>query len=440
MRGDAVLKEKLKIIIKEFHDTELPKLFHRHLHIDLSAIRTPVRKIITIIGPRRAGKTCYLYQVIKQLMSGGAKLTDIIYVNFEDERILPMTAGDLHQVLDAYFELYPGKESPWLFFDEIQNIEGWDKFVRRLNEQGYRIFITGSNSRMLGHEIATALRGRTLTFELFPFSFSEFLAVRGVTPTHSLIYGKNRHKARTLFDEYMFSGGYPEIVLTAENSLKGRILQDYFNTVFYRDLVERYRVKNTELLRQWLSMLMANIAALVSYRKAENDFRSRGIRTSSSTLVQFARYVEDIFFGFMVEMYSESERKRQVNPKKFYFIDHGLHNYLSLSFSENRGRVLENIVFLELRRRGEKVFYHQTAKGDEVDFYKAGGKDRELIQVCYDMQQLETANREKKALVKGMNELGLDSGLVLTMEEKREEIIQGSSIQILPVWEWLLHE
>lgn len=435
----VMTKEKLKIVLSEFHGSALPWLVKRHLTIDFSILHSStVNKIITIIGPRRAGKTYFLFQVMGELTREGIDLTDIIYVNFEDERILPMRAMDLQLILDAYFELYEGKKNPIIFLDEIQNIDGWDKFVRRLNDQGFRVFLTGSNSRLLGHEIATTLRGRTLTYELFPFSFAEFIAAKGITPDRNLVYGKTRHRTRQLFDEYFFSGGYPEIVFTEQKTTKSRILQDYFNTIFYRDLVERYRIKNTELLRQWLNALMSNISSLISFKKIEYDFRSRGMKLSGATLSYFARYIQDIFFGFLVELYSESVRKRQVNPKKFYLIDQGMHNYLTLNFSGNMGRVLENLIFLELRRKTDSIWYYKTRGGYEVDFLMQDNRKSHLIQVCYDLRNINTFSREKKALMLAMKELGINTGLILTLDEKRVEEGDNYSLHIVPVWEWLL--
>jgi len=433
-----MIKENLKVVIKEFHDFTLPDLIERDLDINFSILRSPIKKIITIIGPRRAGKTYFLFQTIKKLLAKEVEITDIIYINFEDERILPMKPEDLEHILNAYFELYTAKSKPFIFLDEIQNISGWDKFVRRLNDQGLSIILTGSNSRMLGREIATALRGRTLTYEIFPFSFREFLTAKGIAMGKNVIYGKTRHRINQLYEEYLFSGGYPEITFVEEKATKGRILQDYFNTIFYRDLVERYRIKNSELLRQWLNTLMMNLSSPISFNKVENDFRSRGMRLSRATLSSYARYVEDIFFGFFVELYSESVRKRQINPKKFYLIDQGIHNYLTLKFTENRGRILENLVFLELRRRGFHVFYYKTAGGHEVDFLLTDNRGWKLIQVCHDLSHIETFNREKKALLSGLQELGLETGIILTQHEKREEKIKDYTIKIMPVWEWLL--
>ena len=433
-----MLKENLKIVIKEFHESSLPELVERKELFDFSILHSPINKVITIIGPRRAGKTYFLYQIIKKLIEKKNHMTDILYLNFEDERILPMGGRDLQNILDAYFELYEKKTNPILFFDEIQNITGWDRFVRRLNDKGFTIFITGSNSRMLGREIATALRGRTLVYEIFPFSFKEFLTAKGIKLEKNLLYGTLRHRARSLYEAYFFSGGYPEIALIEDEPTKARILQDYFNTIFYKDLVERYRIKNTELLKQWLNTLIVNLSSLISFSKIENDFKSRGMRLSRATLSAFAGYIEDTFFGFFVEMYSESARKRQVNPKKFYLIDVGLHNYLTFKFSENKGRLLENLVFIELRRKGLPIFYYKTGRGHEVDFLFKVKDIWNMIQVCYDLTQIDTFTREKKALVSGLNDFGVDTGIIITANEKRVEQTGKYSLNIVPIWEWLL--
>jgi predicted AAA+ superfamily ATPase len=434
-----MIKENLKIVIKEFHESALPDLIERVELFDFSILHhPPVNKVITIIGPRRAGKTYYLFQIIKKLLKAKTDITDVIYINFEDERIMPMKGEDLQHILDAYFELYEKETNPFIFLDEIQNITGWDRFVRRLNDKGFIVFITGSNSRMLGREIATSLRGRTLTYEIFPFSFKEFLLAKGIKPDQNIIYGKLRHRIRHLYEEYFFSGGYPEITFIGDESVKGRIFQDYFNTIFYRDLVERYRIKNTELLKQWLNTLIMNLSSLISFSKIENDFKSRGIKLSRATLSYFAEYVEDTFFGFFVEMYSESVRKRQINPKKFYLIDVGMHNYLTFRFSENKGRLLENLVFLELRRMGSPIFYYKTAGGHEVDFLLREKGGWKLIQVGYDLDNIDTFSREKKALLTGLHELGVNNGTIITGYEKRVETHGQYTLNIIPAWEWLL--
>lgn len=431
-------KENFKIIIKEFHESPLPDLIERKGWFDLSILDSPINKVITIIGPRRAGKTYFVFQIMKELMKKKVDITDILYINFEDERILPMSGEDLQGILDAYFELYEKKSNPFIFFDEIQNISGWERFVRRLNDRGFPIFITGSNSRLLGREIATALRGRTLTYEIFPFSFKEFIIARGIKAQKNLLYGKMRHRIKQLYEEYFFSGGYPEVTFVDDKSTKSRILQDYFNTIFYKDLVDRYHIKNTNLLKQWLSTLMMNLSSSISFSKIENDFKSRGINVSRATLSYFAGYIQDSFFGFFVELYSESVRKRQVNPKKFYLIDLGLHNYLTFKFSENKGRLLENLVFLELRRRGYPIFYYKTARGQEVDFLIKKNRRWHLIQVCHDLSQIDTFSREKKALLSGLRELKINTGIILTDSHKQVERVGEKTLKIVPVWEWLL--
>jgi len=434
------MKDRFKMIIKEFHEKGLPALTQRMDVMDFSLLGSRLKKIVTIVGPRRAGKTYFLYQIMTELLQGSFDITDILYVNFEDERITPIKAESLQDMLDAYFELYDGKANPFVFLDEVQNVSGWDRFARRISEAGLRVFITGSNSRMLGREIATSLRGRTITYEVFPFSFKEFIRLRGMKLQKDTRYGKSRHRFGPLYEEYLFSGGYPEIVLVEGDSIKGRILQDYFNTIFYKDLVDRYSIKNTELLRRWLNLLIMNLSSLVSFSKVENDFKSRGMKLSRATLSYFARYVEEAFFGFFVEMFSESVRKRQVNPKKFYLIDVGLHNFLTFKFSENKGRILENLVFLELRRRGLPVFYYKPTGGEEVDFLVKSRKDVTLIQVCYDLHNLDVFTREKKALLTGMRELGLKRGTIITESEKRTQTEDGRTLEIVPAWEWLIGE
>jgi predicted AAA+ superfamily ATPase len=432
------MKDRFKRIIKEFHEKELPELVRRLDVADFSMLNSRLNKVVTLVGPRRAGKTYFLYQIMTGILQGGADISDILYVNFEDERITPLKSENLQDLLDAYFEMYEGKPKPFVFLDEIQNVSGWDRFVRRLNDAGLQVFITGSNSRMLGREIATSLRGRTITYEVFPFSFKEFISLRGVKLQKDTAYGKTRHRFGPLFEEYSFSGGYPEIVLTEGDSIKGRILQDYFNAIFYKDLVDRYSIKNTELLRQWLNLLIMNLSSLVSFSKVENEFKSRGMNLSRATLSYFARYVEEAFFGFFLEMYSESVRKRQVNPKKFYLIDVGLHNFLTFKFSENKGRILENLVFLELRRKAPSIFYYRTASGEEIDFLVKSRKEVRLIQVCYDLHRLDVFTREKKALLSAMRELGLKQGTIITENDKRTQTEDGQTLEIVPAWEWML--
>ncbi len=433
-----MLKDNIKIILGELTDILPSQFIERESHLTPGLLQGRINKAITIIGPRRAGKTWFLYQFMNLLIEQGKTVEDFLYINFEDERLQPLTAGNLQLILDAWFELRGPEKKPLIFFDEIQNIDGWDKFIRRLIDQGYRVCITGSNSKLLSLEIATALRGRTLTFKIFPFSFKEFLQVKGISPSADLLYRKERHLLVSYFDQYLYCGGYPEIVLTDDRQTQINIAQNYFNTIFYRDLVERHHINNTDLLRHWMHLLLANISSLISYRKAENDFKSRGFQVSSSTLSKFAAYLEEAFFGTFLEIHSESVRKRQTNPKKFYLVDQGLHNFLSMSFSSNKGRLLENVVFLELQRRGIPVRYYKTSTDREIDFITSMPGKEQLIQVCYDMGHQETAEREKRAILKGITESGHKEGLILTNNHKEELKIRGKQLHLCPVYEWLL--
>jgi len=232
---DYMKKDVLKRLIVEFHESELPELIERNMDVDLET-----RKIISIIGPRRCGKTYYLYYLMKKLIQQGVDKTRLLYINFEDERILPFSVKEFDLILEAYFELYPENkgEEIYAFFDEIQNVDGWEVAVRRIYDgEKMRIFVTGSSSKLLSKEIATALRGRTISYELQPFSFLEILTAKGVEITPDLPYSSKRFYVKKLLDEYMKFGGFPEVVLEDNESTKIRILQEYLNTVFFRDLV-----------------------------------------------------------------------------------------------------------------------------------------------------------------------------------------------------------
>jgi len=438
MENKKMEKDTLKRIMAEFHESGLPDFVRRDLAVDWSALSPKLNKVITVIGPRRAGKTTYLFQMMRHLMEQGASNRDFIYVDFEDTRILPLDTTDLQYVLDAYLEMYGPEKDPVLFLDEVQNVPNWEKFVRRVNDQGLKTIVTGSTSRMLAREMASALRGRTLTYELFPFSFPEYLKSREVDPERQDVYGKGGHVIRQHFENYFFSGGFPEVALTGQSAPHTGILHRYFDTVFYRDLIDRYKIRNSALLRRWLNVLLAGIAAKISLSKMEKDCKSRGMRVSKATLSNFATYVEDIYFGFFVEIFSQSARTRQANPKKFYIVDLGLHNHLSVKFTENRGRLLENLVYLRLRREGLPTFYYRSKSGGEVDFLVKDGKRIGLIQVCHEMERMETFNRKKRALVEAMQELALETAQIVTFDSNSNLKENGQTIHIVPAWQWLL--
>ncbi len=416
-----------KYIIKEFHEARLPELYKRKLTIP------ETQKVISLIGLRRAGKTFYFYQLINNLIEDSINPSQILYINFEDDRILPLNVKELNTILEAYYELYPENtgETLYLFFDEIQNIDNWELFIRRVHDKkNARIYITGSSSKLLSKEIATSLRGRTLSYYLFPLSFKEFLRFRQVTLNKDFEYTDARFKVKKLFSEYLVGGGFPEVVLEAEE-LRQDILRNYFEMFIYRDLVERFSIRNTSLLKSLVKFLITNIGTTFSvnsfYRTIKKD-----MPVGKDTLMEYLSYLEDINLVYLVPIFSYSLKKQQVNPRKVYCIDNGLRNAVSFMFSKDEGRLAENLVFLELKRRSKEPYYWKN-KG-EVDFVI---KDRDSSLTAINVSYTdEIDERETKALLEFADEFSpkVKELILLTKDLEKTE----GRIKIIPLWKWLI--
>ena len=430
-------KEMLKRLIVEFHESELPELIERKIiDVDLET-----KKIVSIIGPRRCGKTYYLFYLMKKLIQQGIDKTRILYVNFEDERILPFSVKDFDLIIEAYFELYPeNKEKEiYAFFDEVQNVNGWEVAVRRIyDREKMKIFVTGSSSKLLSKEIATALRGRTITYELQPFSFLEILAARGVEITPHLPYSGKRFYVKKILSDYMKFGGFPEVVLESNENTKIRILQEYLNTIFFRDLVERYSVRNTVLLRELIRFLVSNISKYFSiskfYRLARQNFK-----VTKRTILNYCSYLEDVRLILFVKKFG-TVKEQIVSPRKIYCIDVGFKSAIGFSTSEDFGRIAENLVFLKLREKQLKdplVEVYYWKKRYEVDFVVRKGRNvEELVQVCWDVEKAK--DREVKGLLEASKYFGIKRGTVITGEFEGEEVVEGIKIEYVPLWKWLL--
>jgi hypothetical protein len=420
-------KEMFKYIIKEFHEARLPELYERKLTIPKT------QKVISLIGLRRAGKTFYFYQLINNLIEGSINPSQILYINFEDDRILPLNVKELNTILEAYYELYPENidETLYLFFDEIQNIDNWELFIRRVHDRkNARIFITGSSSKLLSKEIATSLRGRTLSYYLFPLSFEEFLRFRQVTLNKDFEYTDARFRVMKLFSEYLYGGGFPEVVLEAEE-LRQDILRNYFEMFIYRDLVERFSIRNTSLLKSLVKFLITNIGTTFSVNSFYRTIR-KDMPVGKDTLMEYISYLEDINLVYLVPIFSYSLKKQQVNPRKVYCIDNGLRNAVSFMFSKDEGRLAENLVFLELKRRNKEPYYWKN-KG-EVDFVI---KDRDSSLTAINVSYTdEIDERETKALLEFADEFSpkVKELILLTKDLEKTE----GRIKIIPLWKWLI--
>ena len=419
-------KELFKYLIKEFHEMQLPDTFPRTLIIPQTS------KIITLAGSRRAGKTFYFYHMIKELVGKVAK-DRIIYLNFEDDRILPLDIKDLDLILEAYYELYPKNkdEKVYVFFDEMQNVPGWELYVRRIyDKEKVQLFITGSNSKLLSREIATSLRGRTLTFNIFPLSFKEFLMFHKIKTDSSVQYSKERFMIKNLLEKYLHFGGFPEVVLE-KNNLEREILMNYYEIMIYKDIVERFSIRNTILLKEIAKFLLTNISSVFSINAYYNALKE-STALSKETVFEYVSHLEEANLIFLVQLFDYSLKKQQVNSKKAYCIDTGLRNGICFRFSQDEGRIVENVVFIELKRRGNDVYYWKNKT--EVDFIvKNSNQKITAINVSY---ADEINERETIGLLEFKREFDKTQELIIITKdtEKKEK-----GIFFVPLWKWLLN-
>ncbi len=404
---------------------------------DLAVPSSPeLKKAITIIGPRRSGKTYLLLSYFQKIHNAPK-----IFFPLDDDRIYPPTLNDLDISLKVLKELYPDAAGkPCMFFDEIQEVPKWELFVKRIVErENASVYITGSSSRLLSKEIATELRGRTISYELFPFNFREIMRINGLR-VGKFITTSEESKIKTLVKDYLIFGGFPEVVLKEE---KRKILTEYADIMFYRDFVERYRIKNLKVARVFFNLLFNSFAKEISVNKIYHFMKSQGIKTSRNILYNYLEYLHDAYLIFPLRKFSYSLKEVEQSIPKMYSIDNGLNGVFNTDFQESMGRLMENAVFIEMRKSGlvenKDVFYYKTIDGKEADFcIRDGSCFRQLIQVCYDLSGIGTKEREVKGLLKASEELKCDNLLVITWDFEGEETIDGKKIAYLPLWKWFL--
>lgn len=405
-------------------------------------IELPVQPelIITVPGVRRAGKSSLLMLAVNKLLTSGIKRERILWVNFDDERLDGMSTEELDEVLQAYREMYPEIElkDVYMFFDEIQNIDGWDLFVLRVFKSYCRnVYVTGSNAKLLSSEISTALRGWTLDYEILPLSFREFCRFKGID-AHSHLES-DKAKRYAAMEEYIHGGGFPKVVLSADKSMKLRLLQGYFNTMLFRDLAERHAIKNIEALRYFLKRVMQNLTKTTSINAIVNDMRSNGVSVSKDDLYNWADWAVESYLFVRYPKYSRSLVKENQSLRKYYVIDTGMRQAVLMPQSEDKGKLLENIVALELfRRRGadRKMFYWQ--EGRECDFVvQHEDYVEELIQVTWDMADEDTRKREIEGIKEAAKGTKCDKLTIVTRERKETIEEDGFQIEVVGIEEWL---
>lgn len=423
------MKEIIKRIIADFHQSQLPAYRNRSLDVPLD-----VNKIITIIGPRRAGKTYYLYQIMEKLEKQGVEKQECLYLNFEDERINFDGGNDV--IFDAYRELYPNQDLTrvHLFFDEIQELPGWEKFIRRVNDSiTNHIFLTGSNSKLLSKEIASSLRGRSLSFEILPLSFSEFLSFRDL-PQRIPVSSRDKALVGNAFEQYCLWGGFPELVDVKE-TFKVQILQEYFNVMLYRDLVERYRIRDTAIVKYLLKRLVVSFTKEFSVNKLYNELKSKGFSIGKETLYKMIDEIFSIYMLACVERYDPSVVRREMSNKKVYLYDNGFATALNASFAEDRGKLLENIVFRYLRGQTEEIYFARN--GWECDFVVLPqGKKPQLVQVAWQLNR-DNLDREVKGLI-SMRRILEHAECLLIIDHVEPGLDVPEWVRVVHVVEWLL--
>ncbi len=429
----------IKTILAEWKGKNLPAVIPREINLH-DYLNLKVNKILVLNGFRRVGKTYILYNLVKELLNFNTR-EEVVHINFEDERI-PLKTEFLSRLLPTADELF-NKKIKYLFLDEVHNIPNWSKWLRRIyDNHDIKIFVSGSSSKMSEEEIPTELRGRFLGIKITPLSFREFLKFKNLDFEFKMLDYSEKEKSLILkaLTEYLTFGGLPEAVLIDENK-KFELVQSYYSTVIKRDIVERYHIKNEESLKALLKLLLDSKEYSIS--KSYNNLKSLGYEIGKSTLQKYISYIESSYFAFSLPIFSYKIKDQIQYPKKIYFIDNAFINSISTKFSDNFGRLYENISAVELKRRKKECYYWKNAEKEEVDFVlKSDSKIEQLIQVCYDVSDPDTKKREIRALLKASKDLKCRNLLLINQNYSGEEEFEWfgikRKIKFIPLWKWLL--
>ena len=434
-------KETLKYILTDFQEKELPDTKPRELELPILSsekdIKHGVNKIISLIGVRRCGKTFLFYHTMRNLIDSGIDKRNIIYLNFEDDRLFPIKTQQLDMILKAYHEIYPEKvsEKKYLFFDEIQNIANWEKYIRRIHDtENVLLFLTGSSSEFLSRDISTTLRGRSISYQLTPLTFREFLSFKDIT--YNEYSSQSRALVKSELINYLTYGGFPEVVLTEQEIIKEKILSEYIDLIQYKDMVERYKISNQYLLKYLLKFCLTHPANLVSVNKLYNDFKSLGISLSKNTIYEYFDYMQESFIIFLNSKFSGSLRKQQQNPKKIYTIDNGLMLHFQPDKMSDIGYKLENAVAAKLRHKYKDIFYYSNKF--EVDFLIETYNSILLYNVADNIDDINTTKREITSLEKGLK--SFPSAMAYLVLKEQTERCMTAPIEITQIIDFLLEE
>lgn len=416
--------ERLSSVLREQHEafSDLDLGTPREILPDvLAGLASP--KIIVITGLRRVGKSTLLAQIAQTHLS-----EDYFFVNFEDERLLNFSADQFDRLHEALIGLYGDRKI--FLFDEIQNVPEWERFVRRLHDQGYQFIITGSNSSLLGQELGTKLTGRSLRYELFPFSFKEYLQFNGVEPPVTTTLTTRERGALLKYSrDYLVQGGIPDALKYPALN----ILKTLYDDVLFRDIAARYRIDNVKSLQELAFYLVSNPTSEISFNKLKTNLKLGSV----NTVKKYIGYLENAWLFFTVNKYAHSVKEQQIAAKKIYSIDTGMLNSVGFSFSENIGKLMENLVFLHLRRQHQDIYYFKTKQNHEVDFFIPS--QQLAIQVSQGLSDEETRQRELRSLLELSEEKKEQNRLqVITLADRDTITTKGLTVDVVPLYEWLL--
>jgi predicted AAA+ superfamily ATPase len=426
------MKEVFKRLITDFIEKDIKNIQKREYDIPLES-----KKIISLIGVRRSGKSSLLFDTINQLRKKTAK-ENIIYINFEDDRLYPLELSHLDLILESYYELYPQKrgEKIYLFLDEVQVVENWELYIRRVYDtENIQIYITGSSAKLLSTEIATSLRGRTITYEIFPFSFKEYLEYKNINI--NLYSSKSLSFIHNELENYLFDGGFAETI-KEDKTISRKILSDYLELIVYKDIVDRYNISNRSLLKSLNKYCFTNLATLVSFTKLYNEFKSQGFKIGKDTIFNYVSHLEDAYAIFTLHIYRNSVKEEQRNPKKVYAIDNGFKKIYDYAMGEDKSKLYKNIVFLHLRRQTKDLYYFK--QNQEVDFYARIEAKEYLINVSYIIEDEKTRKRELDGLLEAMAYFKLSEAYLITKDEESTVKIENKTIFIKPLYKYLLED
>ncbi len=420
--------EVFKELIISFKDYRIKSYIPREINIPLKS-----SKIISIIGARRTGKTYLLFSVYDRIRKEIPE-DRIVYINFEDDRLFGLKISDLQSLISAYYELYPGNrdKTVYFLFDEIQNVKNWELFIRRVYDtENCRIYLTGSSSKLLSKEISTSLRGRTISYELFPYSFTEYLKSKKIDID---VYSQKKISyIKKAFDDYLKKSSFPELVNLESDEMR-LSLQEYLNMVIYKDIVERHNVQNVYLIKSLIKFIFSNVSSLISINKIYNDFKSQGYTLSKDILHKYFGYLEDSYSVFMVPVFTKNLKELNRNPRKIYTIDNGLS--CTMNMKVDIGKQFENLAYMHLRRQCRDISYFKDIQ--EVDFVTENSNRINLTNVCYNMQNSQTRERELSGMFEALKKLKVKKGIIITNDETDKIEKSGKQISILPMWKWLL--